>query len=157
MWLVKGADARGDGEAGRCAGRGSEAAKLAEPVIPDTPAGHTLVAWLDAFNSGDVARMYEFADRYNDPMRRWITDFRERTGGFETVAICRVGANQLGPRSANQCHDSIMVHELVAPAIDVRIGSNDTTDARSKSEVICSRGENLCAAEITSCLVTTSA
>src|SRR5947207_13062276 len=26
-------------------------------AIPDTPAGHTLQAWLDAFNSGDRARL----------------------------------------------------------------------------------------------------
>ncbi len=46
-----------------------------------------MAAWLDAFNSGDVARMYEFADRYKDPMRRWITSVREQTGGFDAVAI----------------------------------------------------------------------
>ena len=62
-------------------------AEPAKSVIPDTPAGHTMAAWLDVFNSGDVARMYEYADRYKDPMRRWITNFRERTGGFDAVAI----------------------------------------------------------------------
>lgn len=62
-------------------------AEPSKPVIPDTAAGHTLAAWLDAFNSGDAARMNELADRYKDPMRRWITDFRERTGGFDLVAI----------------------------------------------------------------------
>ena len=30
---------------------------LAQPTVPDTPAGHTLQAWLDAFNSGDRARI----------------------------------------------------------------------------------------------------
>jgi hypothetical protein len=62
-------------------------AEPTKPIIPDTAAGHMMAAWLDAFNSGDVARMYEFADRYKDPMRRWITNFREHTGGFDTVAI----------------------------------------------------------------------
>ncbi|HEY0250689.1 MAG TPA: hypothetical protein VGC41_04150, partial [Kofleriaceae bacterium] len=58
-----------------------------KPVVPDTAAGHTLAAWLDAFNSGDTARMHEIADRYQDPMRRWITSFRNQTGGFAIVAI----------------------------------------------------------------------
>ena len=46
-----------------------------------------MAAWLDAFNSGDVARMHEYADRYKDPMRRWITSLREQTGGFDFLAI----------------------------------------------------------------------
>jgi hypothetical protein len=63
------------------------AAAPAKPVIPDTAAGHTLAAWLDAFNSGDVARMYELVDRYKDPMGRRIANVREETGGFDVVAI----------------------------------------------------------------------
>lgn len=30
---------------------------LGQVTIPDTPAGHTLQAWLDAFNSGDRSRI----------------------------------------------------------------------------------------------------
>jgi hypothetical protein len=30
---------------------------LAQVTVPDTPGGHTLQAWLDAFNSGDRARI----------------------------------------------------------------------------------------------------
>ena len=30
---------------------------LAQTTVPDTPAGHTLQAWLDAFNSGDRAKI----------------------------------------------------------------------------------------------------
>lgn len=56
-------------------------------VIPDTAAGHTLAAWLDAFNSGDVPRMYDFVDRYKDPMGRRIANVREETGGFDVVSI----------------------------------------------------------------------
>ena len=29
----------------------------APPAIPDTPAGHALAAWLEAFNSGDTDRV----------------------------------------------------------------------------------------------------
>ena len=30
---------------------------MAQTSVPDTPAGHTLQAWLDAFNSGDRAKV----------------------------------------------------------------------------------------------------
>jgi len=62
-------------------------AEPAKPVIPDTAAGHTLAAWLDAFNSGDSARMKEVVGRYKDPMGFRIVNFREETGGFDLVAI----------------------------------------------------------------------
>jgi hypothetical protein len=33
-------------------------------AIPDTPAGHTFLAWLDAFNGGDRARIQEYISKY---------------------------------------------------------------------------------------------
>lgn len=59
----------------------------AKPVIPDTAAGHTLAAWLDAFNSGDAVRIKEYVERYDDPTGPWIANVRERTGGFDLIAI----------------------------------------------------------------------
>jgi len=54
--------------------------------IPDTPAGHTLKAWLDAFNRGDREAYRDFLQK-NFPSRAEHLDeeldFRERTGGFE--------------------------------------------------------------------------
>src|SRR5216683_4230887 len=35
---------------------------LAQANIPDTPAGHTLQAWLDAFNSGDRAKIQTYVN-----------------------------------------------------------------------------------------------
>jgi hypothetical protein len=64
-----------------------EPAEPTTPVIPDTAAGHTLAAWLDAFNSGDAARMKAFVERYKDPEELRIINNRERTGGFDLVAI----------------------------------------------------------------------
>ena len=60
------------------------------PGFPDTPAGHTLEAWLDAFNSGDRARVEAYFSKY-DPggsVDGTLT-FRERTGGFELLGIDR--------------------------------------------------------------------
>src|SRR2546423_5659455 len=36
----------------------------ASPTLPGTPAGQTLKKWLEAFNSGDHARMIAFAKFY---------------------------------------------------------------------------------------------
>src|SRR5882757_6891546 len=56
--------------------------------VPDTPAGHTLQAWLDAFNSGDRAKI----ETYVKTMDRsqsvdGMISFRNRTGGFELLSI----------------------------------------------------------------------
>jgi hypothetical protein len=34
------------------------------PTIPDTPAGRTLQAWFDAFNSGDRGRLEAYLKKY---------------------------------------------------------------------------------------------
>jgi len=58
------------------------------PAIPDTPAGHVLQAWLDAFNSGDQARMQAFVTKYKGPLTvEGQMGFREQTGGFDLVAV----------------------------------------------------------------------
>src|ERR1700754_2660829 len=58
------------------------------PSIPDTPAGHALSEWLEAFNSGDRAT-YEAFEKTHAP---WLqTDqemqLRERTGGYDLLDI----------------------------------------------------------------------
>src|SRR5436853_7652135 len=57
-------------------------------AIPDTPAGHTLQAWLDAFNSGDRAKIQTYLAKYEPakPLDGTIA-FRNQTGGFELLAI----------------------------------------------------------------------
>jgi hypothetical protein len=58
------------------------------PNIPDTPAGHTLQAWFDAFNSGDRARIQAYLARF-DPARPLdgMMNFRQQTGGFDLLGI----------------------------------------------------------------------
>jgi len=58
------------------------------PKIPDTPAGHALGAWLDAFNSGDRTRQESFGTNYSwksnlDGVAGW----REETGGYDLLDI----------------------------------------------------------------------
>src|SRR5438874_12050321 len=58
--------------------------------IPDTPAGHTLKAWLDAFNSGDRANEEKYLKAY-DPERSIDDEMRVRgmTGGFILTQILK--------------------------------------------------------------------
>jgi hypothetical protein len=58
------------------------------PAIPDTPAGHALKAWLEAFNSGDRGRIQAYLTKY-EPGKAvdGTMAFREQTGGFELLGI----------------------------------------------------------------------
>jgi hypothetical protein len=60
------------------------------PTIPDTPAGRTLQAWLDAFNSGDRGRLEAYLTKY-EPAKSVDSElnFRNQTGGFELVRIAQ--------------------------------------------------------------------
>jgi len=59
-----------------------------QTTIPDTPAGRTLQAWLDAFNSGDRAKIESYVQTYDpkDSVERMMV-FRNQTGGFDLTAI----------------------------------------------------------------------
>lgn len=61
---------------------------LAQTTIPDTAAGRTLRAWLDAFNSGDRAKIETYVKTV-DPSQSvdGMISFRNQTGGFELVGI----------------------------------------------------------------------
>jgi hypothetical protein len=62
----------------------------AQPAIPDTPAGHTFKAWLDAFNSRDRALLDAYLHKY-DPSKSLDNEmqFRGMTGGFDLVQIIK--------------------------------------------------------------------
>ena len=81
----------------------------AAPAIPDTPAGHTLRAWLDAFNSGDRARIAAYHEKYESKGEVDETlSFRRQTGGFDLLGVdqsTRLGIGfrvkeRAGPREA---------------------------------------------------------
>src|SRR5438270_179593 len=64
------------------------ACATAEVSIPDTPAGHTLQAWLDAFNSADRAKIENYVKTV-DPTQEadGLLAFRNATGGFDLLSI----------------------------------------------------------------------
>lgn len=60
----------------------------AQASIPDTPSGHTLQAFLDAFNSGNHDRIAAYVKEY-DPQNSadGLTLFSVQTGGFTLMSI----------------------------------------------------------------------
>lgn len=85
--------------------------------IPDTPAGHTLQAWLDAFNSGDRTRIQTYLAKYEPP--RAVVDglaFRDQSGGFELLGIDK----------SERLNIEFRVQEKAGPTI--AIGKIDVSD-----------------------------
>lgn len=68
----------------------------ADVGTPDTPAGHTLQAFLDAFNSADHDRIAAYVKEY-DPQNSadGLTSFSNQTGGFRLVSIVHTDPDKL--------------------------------------------------------------
>jgi hypothetical protein len=68
----------------------------AEVSVPDTPAGHTLQAFLDALNSGDHDRIAAYVKEY-DPQNSadGLTAFSSQTGGFTLTSILHSAPDRL--------------------------------------------------------------
>ena len=90
----------------------------AQPAFPDTPAGRTLKAWLEAFNSGDRARMEAYIQKF-DPTRPIDNqmNFRNQTGGFDLLSIDK----------SERTHIEFRVKEKAGPT--TAIGRLDVKDA----------------------------
>jgi len=58
-------------------------------TVPDTPAGGVFAAWLEAFNSGDRARIDAYVKKHGGPNDTVdsVLGFRNQTGGFELLSI----------------------------------------------------------------------
>ena len=93
-----------------------------QATIPDTPAGKVFGAWLDAFNSGDRAKMEAYIKTY-DPQQsvERMTGFRNQTGGFDLLAI----------EASEPLLIRFRVKEKATPTVG--IGSIQLKDAQSAS------------------------
>src|SRR5437773_6717136 len=59
-----------------------------QTAIPNTPAGRVLRAWVDAYNSGDSARVAMFFVTYSvEDALRGAFAFRKMTGGLDLLSI----------------------------------------------------------------------
>jgi hypothetical protein len=107
------------------------------PAIPKTPAGSVLRAWLDAFNSGDNARIDAYDRRYQ-PDRTLAEEvrFREQTGGFDLISILRSEPREL----------AFLVQERKSPMVGFgAITVADTEPLRVTEFVLRAAGPNLIA------------
>ena len=87
-------------------------------AVPATPAGHALQAWLDAFNSGDRARIQTYLTKY-EPTKAvdGTIAFRDQTGGFELLGIDK----------SERLHIEFRVKEKASPTI--ALGKIEVRDA----------------------------
>ena len=92
----------------------------AQVRIPYTPAGQTLRAWFDAFNSGDRARVRAFIPRFEPTASVDGTmAFRDTTGRLELLAIDKAERTHIEFRVKQKASSKTALAEL------------DVTDATS--------------------------
>lgn len=84
------------------------------PSIPNTPPGHALASWLDAFNSGDRARIESFDESH---LIWWTLDqwmaLRARTGGYKLLRITESGHLWITFRAQEKVGPSQFIGSLV--------------------------------------------
>src|SRR6266581_3212161 len=91
-----------------------------QTTIPDTPAGKTLSAWLDAFNSGDRTRVETYIKTFEPQQSvERMMGFHSQTGGFDLLAI----------ESSEPLLIKFRVREKASPTVG--IGSIQVKDAES--------------------------
>src|SRR5256885_11260501 len=92
---------------------------------PDTPAGHTLKAWLDAFNSGDRATEEKYLKTY-DPERSLDEEMRFRgvTGGFILTQILKSDPQQVEFMVKERNSDTVAIGKMeVKPGEPAKVAS----------------------------------
>ncbi len=57
------------------------------PLIPDTPAGHTLALWLEAFNSGERAGLESFISSSFPGRLDPVLQLRTVSGSYDLLRI----------------------------------------------------------------------
>ena len=93
--------------------------------IPDTPAGHTLKAWLDAFNSGDRATEEKYLKTY-DPERSLDDEmrFRGMTGGFLLTQILKSDSQRIEFLVKERNSDTVAIGKMeVKPGDSAKVAS----------------------------------
>lgn len=102
--------------------RGSAArprGNVGAPAIPDTPAGRTLRAWLDAFNSGERAQIEAYVKRYTpDKSADEVLHLRQMTGGFDLVGIDKSERQHVRFRVKERVGDRLALGTLVVRDAD---------------------------------------
>jgi hypothetical protein len=87
----------------------------AQDKIPDTPAGHALQAWLDAFNIGDRAQMEEFLKSYAPKLSNGAitsAQFRGQSGGLSLIAVTRHEPLTIGFRVQEKTQPTVLAGKI---------------------------------------------
>ncbi len=94
----------------------------AQVRIPDTPAGQTLRAWLDAF-SGDRAGVEAFIQKFEPTVSvNRIMEFRDTTGSLELLAIDKIERTHIDFRVLQKASSKTATAELdVTDAVPAQI------------------------------------
>jgi hypothetical protein len=128
-------------------------AHAAAVVIPDTPAGHTLRAWLEALNSGDRAKMAAYCAK-SDPegdADDWMR-FYKFTGGVDLVAVDKseplhiefrakdratpnVGVGKMDVADGHPPHVKSFTLRAIPPGMTVA-DMNITVDAAARTRIL---------------------
>jgi len=93
--------------------------------FPDTPAGHMLKAWLDAFNSGDRAKEEKYLKTY-DPERSLDDEmrFRGMTGGFILTQILKSDPQRVEFMVKERNSDTVAIGKMeVKPGEPAKVAS----------------------------------
>ncbi len=96
---------------------------VGQVAIANTPAGQALSAWLDAFNSGDRAKIDVFVKTYSPRFAEAALtspQFRGRSGGVDLVAITR----------SERLSIAFRVHEKTQPAV-LLVGKLELDNSRT--------------------------
>ena len=91
----------------------------AQTAIPATPAGHVFAAWLEAFNSGDRARIDLFLKTYAPRLAQaelTSAQFRGRSGGVNLLAITRSEKYVLGFRILEKAQPTLLYGRIEVTA-----------------------------------------
>lgn len=91
------------------------ASAVAQATIPDTPAGHALSAWLEAFNSGDRARIDLFLTSYAPRLTETAltsAQFRGQSGGVNLLAVTRSERCMIAFRVQEKSQPTILIGKL---------------------------------------------
>ena len=98
---------------------------FAQTPIPDTPAGHALSAWFDAFNSGDQAKIDAYIKNY-DPKAtsEFFHDFHARTGGFDLLSIDLSEPLQIKFRVKEKASTTVAIGNLLLKSAEPHIVDN---------------------------------
>lgn len=100
---------------------------LAQATIPDTPAGHALSGWLEAFNSGDRAKIDTFLKTYAPRLADAAfasAQFRGQSGGLNLLMVTSSNPSTIAFRVQEKSQPTILIGKFELTAAKPQTISN---------------------------------